>query len=231
MQMLECSGSVHFEINGIFSYFNEFLIKINIRFPKDRKISEKWNLFVGVESDKILNGRLCFEHFESECFERKNKSRLRVGAIPTIEMANSNDQIAPNSSLVSPTVAIASSNDNIDPPSSPMSSIIEKTNSTDQNAIHSSELSPTIAIAQCKECRKKDALINERNIEIQSLHKSLLKAQKRNWYLESIKRKLNTAFSDLKKQSLVDEELSKSLEVCNPCNLVIPMNISAHLYY
>lgn len=68
---------------------------------------------------------------------------------------------------------------------------------------------------QCMECVMKDSLIEIKDDQIRKLRKTLLKTQKKIWNLQKMKEKLNTAFSELKKKSLIDEELSNALEVCN----------------
>lgn len=65
------------------------------------------------------------------------------------------------------------------------------------------------------ECILKDELIEAKEAQIKKLRSKLVKVQKKIWYLEFTKRKLNTAISELKKQSLVDEELSRNIEVHN----------------
>lgn len=189
---------------------------------------------------------ICRNHFETECFARTNKSALRIDAIPTknglsplsnigkadavndndqigdeipstIEIVNSNDQIGAE---ISSTIAIVDSNDQI---GDEISSTIAIVNSNDRIVLNSHEVSPTIPKDQCKNCRIKDALIEAKDLEIQQMRKQLLKTQKKVWYLETVKRKLGTAFLELKKQSLVNEELSNILEVCNIFIPKIPM--------
>lgn len=60
----------------------------------------------------------------------------------------------------------------------------------------------------------KDKLLEEKDSQIKNLRKRLKKAQQKLWYLENVKKKLNSAFLELKKQSLVTEEQCKVLRVC-----------------
>lgn len=66
---------------------------------------------------------------------------------------------------------------------------------------------------KCGACIRKDYVIWEQKETIRDLRKKLKKANDKIWYLENIKRKLDTAFSELKKQNLLNEELCKVLEV------------------
>lgn len=63
------------------------------------------------------------------------------------------------------------------------------------------------------ECEKKDALIELRDIEIRRLKRKLRKAQKKVWYLETTKRKLDVALVHMKKQKIIDEKHASILEV------------------
>lgn len=65
----------------------------------------------------------------------------------------------------------------------------------------------------CTECMAKDELIEKKELEIKHLRKKLLAAQKKNWHLETVKRKLDESLLDLKNRSVVDEQLSGILEV------------------
>lgn len=212
-----------------------------IRFPKNRDIAEKWNSSLGIEANKILHGFVCFEHFENECFKRKDKSRLSADAVPTIfetqpklsTEANSDDvcdmpdiDISSDVSCLTSAVAVVKLNeshcsDGSDQIASPASSSVpfqiasfSSTRSTPSSTIAIVN-NQSCSNTQCKECVLKDDLIEAKEAQIKKLRSNLIKAQKKVWYLESVKRKLNTAFSELKKQSLVDEELSRNLEVRN----------------
>lgn len=65
----------------------------------------------------------------------------------------------------------------------------------------------------CTECMTKDELIEKKDIEIKILQKKLLAAQKRNWQLESVKRKLDASLLVFKNQSNINEDGLKILEV------------------
>lgn len=73
----------------------------------------------------------------------------------------------------------------------------------------------------CTKCIEKDEIIEKKDLEIQNLRKKLKAAQKKNWHLESTKRKLDDALSKLKNDSLIDEKLYQTLEVCVLSILVI----------
>lgn len=138
---------------------------------------------------------------------RSNRSRLRANAVPTIFGSH----LSSSPPSISPTVAIA--------------------NSSSQIFLSPPPLSSTVALAgcfssQCEECLKKDELIQIKDAQIRTLRNKLRKEKKKTWHLEVMKQKLQTAFSELKKQSLIDEELSRALEVCS---LLMPVNKKTHL--
>lgn len=59
----------------------------------------------------------------------------------------------------------------------------------------------------------KDDQIDQLKTQIQTLKNKLQTAQKKVSYLEKVKRNLDTAFSDMKKQNIINEEDCKFLEV------------------
>lgn len=74
---------------------------------------------------------------------------------------------------------------------------------------------------QCIECKLKDEMIEEKEEQIRNLKTSLKRAQKRVWYLETVKVKFDAALKSLKEQALVNEEQCQTLEVyihIQPCN-------------
>lgn len=282
--------------------FEMVVIIVIIRFPKDRTVAAKWNLFLGVETSKILNGMICCMHFEDQCFERRNKARIKANSVPTIFEIQSNEptEIAsipirtysrysqysrasaasttiaivptiPNSSTVNrfsvqptcpthtmlrslhthpshvpETIALVSSAPtaqtvpssssantfslqlahtllhslNTHPTSTPQTIATATLEATSHQArAYSRPSGPPTTIAtassfHCDECIKKDALIEIKEAQIRQLRNKLKKAQKKIYYLETVKRKLNSALSDLKKKWLVDEQLLKTLDLC-----------------
>lgn len=170
------------------------------RFPKSREIAEKWNKALGIDSNIILYGYVCADHFENECFAKQNKTVLKPNAVPTI---NVNSQ-----SCSTIATAYDMANDHnycvLGPPTSPPPE--ESVQSFDQRESTSS--------SHCNECIIKDELIELKDNQIRTLRNKLLKKQKKVWQLETINKKLNTAFSQLKKQFLINEEQLKFFDVC-----------------
>lgn len=98
----------------------------------------------------------------------------------------------------------------------------ENSENTTNNSAHlHSSLSPVATTAEamqaenqeCMECKMKDELIEKKDVQIKNLQNRLKKAQKRIWYLENVKKKLNVTLSGLKRINLINEELYKKLEV------------------
>lgn len=65
----------------------------------------------------------------------------------------------------------------------------------------------------CRECIKKDNLIQKQKEKIECLRKSLKKAQNKAYYLVGTKKKLTATLSELKQQNLIDEKLLKAVQV------------------
>lgn len=65
----------------------------------------------------------------------------------------------------------------------------------------------------CNECKLKGELIEKQKEQINCLRKRLRKAQNRAFYLNSTKKQLTHTLSELKEQNLIDEKLSKALQV------------------
>lgn len=170
----------------------------------------------------MFNGYVCSEHFKDECFALKNKSRLKPDAVPMIlekplEQPNCSAEVGTNNELGMANMATSPTS-----PASP-SNLARLAPATPATVATTATACSGSSRSQCMECQKKDALIAENETEIKNLKNCLKKLQKKVSYLSTIRRKLDTAFSELKEQSLVDEELCRSLEVCNICNLLKPL--------
>lgn len=171
-----------------------------------------------MSADKNSKSTICAEHFEDACFSRKDKSRLKSNAVPTIQ---SNDTFNVDTSdattvvtLASPAATVASASDafallTIETASSPSLPSL----STDAAAgilEHSNDSN----FSDCKKCLLKDELLKMKDIQIKNLRKQLRKTQRQSWYLKRVKDKLyklNEEFS--KGGSIVNEELYKYIEV------------------
>lgn len=177
---------------------------IRIRFPKDETIAKQWNIAIGIDTNKIARGLVCFEHFEDRHFKGKKNKILNSDAVPTIfktqeladsENGNQSAQIAiAKTANLAYTIAIAT-------PSSTIATA-DTTKSAHRQIV-----------SQCIECDSKDRIIDTKDAQIRILRKSLKEAQKKMWYLEKSKNKLNSALSELREKKVVDENLCKSLEV------------------
>lgn len=168
---------------------------------------------------------VCFEHFEDDRFKRKNKSELKAGAIPTIiKPIESIEPAAPavvdfggngTESEFVEEIEVAEHVEHMNMVSSDctfnqtiatigtIATAISPISTEDQSDFNS----------QCKACIQKDFLINKQSDEIRELRQKLKKANNKIWYLKNTKEKLDTAFSELQKQQLLNEELCNALEV------------------
>lgn len=193
-------------------------------------IAEKWNAALGFEPQKYISGPVCFEHFEDAHFKRKNKSVLEPHAVPIITQSSTIEENQNNNAheldySVDSTNEVLITNASSAINSSKAIDILD-----DCTAEHISDCSssgssipsiPTVATTesqsylktQCEECVKKDYLVNKQKLEIIQLRKKVKKANEKIWNLEKMKRKLDTAFFELKQHQLLDDELCKSLEV------------------
>lgn len=84
-----------------------------------------------------------------------------------------------------------------------------------------SYVSPTVAaagvqysvVSNCKECTLKEDLIKQKDAQIKDLRNRLKKTQRKLWYLQKVKEKLNKAFLKIQNESIANEELYKYIEV------------------
>lgn len=199
-------------------------------------IAEKWNAALGFEPQKYFSGPVCFEHFGDEHFERKNKSILKPHAVPIITQSSTGSTIEENQNNNAHELnySVDSTNEVL---IANASSAINSSGAIDilgdctaehiSNCSSSGSSIPTVATVatvattesqshlktQCEECVKKDYLVNKQKLEILHLRKKVKQANEKIWNLEKMKRKLDAAFSELKQQKLLDDELCKSLEV------------------
>lgn len=185
------------------------------RFPKNRNVAAEWNAALGIDRNKILHGFVCFEHFEEDRFEVKNKSKLKADAIPTIF-----DSIKPIEPM--PAVASTSTSSTSDTVAENqiVSEVVDEMETMLIPNCSSNEIvatvttnSPSHPSSQCQACSKKDHLLREQDYLIKELRKKLKKANTKIWYLENTKLKLKTAFSEMKREQLVTAELCQALEV------------------
>lgn len=194
-------------------------VSFRIRFPKNHDVAAKWNIALGFDGNKILHGFVCFEHFEDDRFKRKNKSELKADAIPTIiELAEPIPTLASATSR-SDTVAENSIEpeffdemDGINGCAKQISDCLSNEVIVTIATVPAVRPVPTTR-SQCQECKKRGYLISKQQDEIRELRMKLKKANAKIYYLDSTKRKLETAFSEMKQEKLINEELSKSLEV------------------
>lgn len=187
------------------------------RFPKNREVAKKWNMSIKIDPEKILNGHICSKHFEPSCFKYTNKSQLLADAVPTIfeifqhqESENIISDIATESNTLHSIIKDqqASSTVSIDEVDVSEIDLLTTTYIADATTYD-----PKCSQAQCIECQLKDEIIEEKEEQIRNLKASLKRAQKKCWYLETVRVKLDAALKSLKEQTLVDEEQCRTLEV------------------
>lgn len=164
----------------IFKQFCDFIVLF--RFPKNQEIAKQWNIALGIDTNEIVYGLICFEHFEDRHFKRRNKTELKPDAVPTIFLHrldpsgvstinfddNNNDEIYQTQRKITPASSMASN-----------ASVAATVDAASCN-VH--------LTLQCTACDMRDRLINEKESQIRELRKKLLKAQQKNWYLEKTKK-------------------------------------------
>lgn len=184
------------------------------RIPKNRDIAEKWLSFLGVEANP--HGYVCNKHIKDE-YMNKNKNRLLSKAAPAMfsEEVGKNNQI---SSPLSTTIATigTKSDQNVE------KDVIDITESFASLASLSpaflepstpSTSSTIVGANPCEQCMKKDDRIDSLEAEIRLLKHKLQCANKKVSYLKKVRNKLEIAFSDMKKQNIINEDQCKLLEV------------------
>lgn len=208
------------------------------KIPRNREIAEKWLSFLGIQS--TAHGFICNKHFKDEHMN-KAKTRLFPNAAPTIWDVSKNigtaDRISFPLSICTtitraePELKKSNQNLNIDddgtdgttnhidlmdtmhtftPPSSPLSPALP---STTAMADTTKIAKRTEKICSNSQCMAKDVQIDRLQAEIRLLKNKLVKVQRKVSYLQRIKRNLDSAFSDMKKQNIINEERCKLLEV------------------
>lgn len=200
-------------------------------------MAEKWNSALSIDVAKFIQGTVCFLHFGDECFTRREngkitkRTELKANSVPTIfeihvdkvtevssnlgnSLIDADDLINPLSTLTFATpkknLVALPSNLSLTPPS-----VITSSSPTLTSTVATVATSNVQSSSHCIECIKKDKLIDIRDAQIRELRKTLKKVQKKVWYLETVRKKLDATLSEMKKQLLLDEELSRSIEVCN----------------
>lgn len=170
-------------------------------------IADKWKDAVGIDRNKICNGFVCVEHFEDKYFKRRNKTELKLNAIPTIFI----DHCLPGPSTDDlqfcsiPTVAI--NTDNKSENSDDGIDILDTVYDTDDTTSSKSGL------VACKLCKSKDLTIEEKGKIISFLRKQLKSTKSKVAYLEKTQLKLDKTLKDMRQAELINTELCKSLEV------------------
>lgn len=192
-----------------------------IRFPKDRNIASQWNIALGFDGDKIINGKVCIEHFEEENINRGKLAQLKKDAVPKIFKQSTKINKNDNELGVS---VLSSSECSTSVSRSPLAETIataqsfdrDKTNVSNEKKnklVESVATNQNIDNSSCNNCKIKDQLILLKDSDIKNLKIDLKKTQNRIYYLENTQSKLQTALSELKEKQLLDAELCKKLEV------------------
>lgn len=186
------------------------------KIPKNRDVAEKWLTFlgiVGIEPNvRSYVGYLCNQHIKDE-YMYKEKNRLKPIAAP----ATFSDNIGTFDRNAKTSVSETKSCQNVE------KDIINITTSfaalAALNPVSSvSSTSSTIAMAKndkhpCEQCMEKDDQIDKLEAKIRLLKRKLQCANKKVSYLKNVKTNLDKAFSDMKKQKIIDEEQCKLLKV------------------
>lgn len=172
-------------INVVRIIFYHFNLIHLFRFPKDEILSNEWKKAVGIDINTIVLGRICIEHFKKTHFQRNDKYHviLKPNVIPSV-FPNQNE--------------------------------LNENSSNNEVEIRLNK--------ECLQCTQKDKSLADiqqkyqdqiKTIEtkIITLKSSLKKARNRAYYLDSCNSKLNTAISHLKEDKIIDEKLSKAIEV------------------
>lgn len=169
------------------------------KIPKNRDSAEKWLSFLGIDSNMCgFFGYICNQHVKDE-YMSKNKCRLKVIASPATvsgRQNGQNDQHIEND-IAAITNSFASMTP-LDPTLSASSSTIARVENVEN---------------ECHKCIEKDNRITSLEAEISALKQKLNGANKKISYLKKTKNNLDTAFTDLKKQNVINEEQCKLLEV------------------
>lgn len=178
-------------INVVRIIFYHFNLIHLFRFPKDEILSNEWKKAVGIDINTIVLGRICIEHFKKTDFQRNDKYHvtLKPNVIPSV-FPNQNEL---NENSSNSEVEIRLNNE----------------------CLQCTQKDESLAVIQ----QKYQDQIKTMDSKIITLKSSLKKARNRAYYLDSCNSKLNTAISHLKEEKIIDEKLSKAIEVSsNYCN-------------
>lgn len=205
------------------------------RIPKKIETAVLWKSAIGSKANNF-DGLICIKHFEPESLKHnrsKNRMELKPNSIPSLFNTEQNNQTTPTASTVIE-AARDESVENVDhlenaDDVTDVTSVLDHCNgsapfssftSTTAEKYCSDHIVTTKPIDKvvdqqmwCTDCMLKDEINEQKNIEIKRLRKKLKDHQKKNWYLESIKRKLDAALMDLKNRTLIDQEQRDILEV------------------
>lgn len=172
------------------------------KIPKDGEVAKQWLRFLGIESQTSVCGFVCNKHFKDE-FMNKNKTRLLANAAPTFNIsAVSTIQLA--ISRAPKAIEVIDENEAFE--AFIEEEVVEELEEAGNQSIP--EISST-----CRKCEEREKVLKCKDEEIRSLKNELKKAKKKVWYLETTKRNLRAALTNMKKEKIIDEEQFKLLEV------------------
>lgn len=183
------------------------------RCPKQPDLARRWVAAIGIGGTDFASKRwsICCEHFKDEDFERKDKSRLRPQAIPSIKL----------SAVDSTNNEIFQIDGNVDCASLVVEYLeypeANFQNSLDENVIvcchETSGMNPYSAIQPCEECASKQSIIEKMSKRISELEKLLKKCRNKVYYLDTTKTKLASSLLKLKTQQITNARQHRTFEV------------------
>lgn len=193
------------------------------RCPKVIDVAKVWLSAIGVDDNNSIKWVICGAHFKDNDFERKDKSRLRAGAVPSLNLnapniptgtstdvtdsgIHVNDEIGEN---------IENIENNNDLVPGTFASYCQNCASNSNTNCHK-ESEKGIPIAPdyfCEECLLKDSLILKYEKRITELERLLKKYRNKSHYLENTKTKLATNLLSAKKQQMIYAEQNQLFEV------------------
>lgn len=185
----------------------EFPHSIYFSLPKSVDIAKQWKIATGVGINGS-RGPICANHFRDCDFTRKDKSRLKCDAVPSI-FDSFEETVETREKEENNIVIISDSNSPESVSNLPTEPIFP---------LHSTTLSRLARLSsanECLQCFEKSDQIEKLQEKLGILRRKLNAANKKLYYLEAIKEKLANSLADLKSQHIIDSKLIQTLKVNN----------------
>lgn len=192
------------------------------RWPQHPDMAKRWQAAIGIGDNEGASTKwcICCEHFKDEDFERKDKSRLRPQAIPSIKLnaVDSMDYTDYTDTVIRENNAIQTTDGKIDCSSSEMGCFDANCQNTlDGKIIESchetSEMDPNSSNELCEGCASKSSIIEKQNNRISELEALLKKCRNKVYYLDTTKTKLASSLLELKNQQIINAKQYQIFEV------------------